>query len=314
MGGLILAGIGKGIADAGATVGNSMFRTIESDLAEQRAIHRQETLDELRHQRTIKDAAAAEIEAQRIGQERAAKQGDAAAGKIASIASRVQGDAPAMSQDEIKKLIEENPQHLDTYRKAGLVDKAMTPNEQRVQAATDRVQAAMNIGAHSTVIDAFQKQRKDTLEEIRIENQEKKEDRRHEMDVAREERRSKEFQALLPIRQQTADAATDRANRPAAAKPDSSDKPPTGIDLERNAKAAEKALALELGVPVKDVSEKVAQLRKKNQISASVQEKLDSYTGALSEWQNYKKNKPSASPSSDDNAGSSRPPLGSFRR
>ena len=309
--GLILAGIGKGIADASATYGNAMFKMAEAEHADQRALQRQEALDEIKRQRVIRDSAAAETEATRIGEARTEKQLSTDASKIAGVASQVKGDSPAMSAEEIQQLIKDNPQYAETYRKSGLIDKAMTPSQQRIQAADDRVQGAMNIGASATVIEAFQKQRKDVLDQIREENKEARDLRRDDLAAEREARRDREFAALLPIRQQQADNGTTRANKPSG-KSDTGDKPPTGIDLERNAKAAKQALALELGVTDKDVAEKVAQLKKKGGITPAIQEKLDSYNGALSNWQNYKSNKPSANRSSDN--ADNRPALDSFRR
>ena len=58
--GLILAGIGKGISDASATYGNAMFKMAEAEYADQRALQRQEALDEIKRQRVIRDSAAAE--------------------------------------------------------------------------------------------------------------------------------------------------------------------------------------------------------------------------------------------------------------
>lgn len=303
--GLILAGIGKGISDAGATYGNAMFRVAEADIADQRALQRQETLDEIKRQRVIKDSAAAEAEATRIADARAEKQLSTDVSKIAGVAGGMKGDSPAMSEDEIRQLIKDNPQYLETYRKAGIIDKAMTPDQQRIQAADDRVQGAMNIGASATVIEAYQKQRKDVLDQIREENKERR-------DQARLDQNDRRLD-LMEKRITTQNANdTTRANRPPATKPNAGDKPPTGIDLERNAKAAKQALALELGVSDKDVSEKVAQLRKNNKITPNVQAKLDSYNTALTNWQNYKTNQPAANRSSD-NAGT-RPALDSFRR
>lgn len=302
--GLIWAGIGKGIADAGATYGNAMFRVAEAEIADQRALQRQETLDEIKRQRVIKDSAAAEAEAARIGEARTEKQLSTDANKIAGVASQVKGDSPAMSAEEIKQLIKDNPQYAETYRKAGLIDKAMTPDQRRIQAADDMVKGAMNVGASASVIEAYQKQRKDVLDQIREENKE----------AARKIEREQTDRRLDLMEQRiTTQNANDttRANKPSG-KPDASDKPPTGIDLERNAKAAKQALALELGVSDKDVAEKVAQLRKNNKITPSIQSKLDGYNTALTNWQNYKTNQPAANRLSD-NAGN-RPALDSFRR
>lgn len=320
--GLIFAGIGKGIADAGAAYGNAMGRAAELEWKQQeeeRSFQRKLDLDDKRaetlKQRVISEIQAVNAKADEISKSREASQLEAGTAKIAGVASQVKGDSPAMSQDEIKQLIKDNPQYVETYRKAGLIAGAATPNQQRLQSAEDKVQAALSIGAHSSVIDTFEKSKKSLLDEIKEENRDKKEDRRYEEGVAREERRDREFKALLPIRQQNADANTTSANRPSNSsnRTDPSNKPPSGIDLERNAKAAKQALALELGVPDKEVAEKVAQLRKNNKLTGEAQTRLDAYNSALTKWQNYKTNLPSSNSNSSDNS-SSRPPIDSFRR
>lgn len=305
--GLIWAGIGKGIADAGAAYGSAMGRAAEMEWKQQeeeRSFQRKLDMEDKRgetlKQRMINEIKAVNEKSKQIGEERLDTQIGSEANKIAGVAANVKGDSPAMSSDEIKQLIKDNPQYRETYAKAGLIEKpmAMSANKQAIQSAQDKVDAAMAIGAHSSVIESFQKSKESLLKEIR-------EDNRDEVARLREDRRDKEFQALLPIRQQQADAGTTRANKPTGSgSGGGADKPPTGIDLERNAKAAKQALALELGVTDKDVAEKVAQLKKKGGITPSIQEKLDSYNGALSNWQNYKSNKPSSNRSSD-NAGSS---------
>ncbi len=211
--GLILAGIGKGIADAGAAYGNAMGRAAELEWKQQeeersfqRKLDMEDKRSETLKQRVISEIQAANTKADEIAAGRLDKQLTADAGRLAGVASQVKGDSPAMSQDEIKQLMKDNPQYAETYRKAGLIEsKTLTANQQAKQAAQDKIDAAMSIGAHSSVIEAFQKNKESLLREIRDENKDEREDRK-------EERRSKEFAALLPIRQQQADASSTRAS------------------------------------------------------------------------------------------------------
>lgn len=318
--GLILAGLGKGIADAGSTYGNAMFKAAESEMADQRALQRAEALERLKEsmleERAQKDAAkAVEVEsrATKIGEERAAKQLTTDAGKLAANAATMQGDSPAMTQDEMKAHLESlSPSERKAIEGTGLISRSMSRNESRLQAAEDQVQAAREMGANSTLLKSYQETKKSVLDDIKEENRDRRaaeaEEGRDRRAAAAEDRRSREFQALLPIRQQGADAATTRANRPASGGADSN-KPITGVDLERSAKAAEKALALELGVPVKDLQSEVARLKKRNQLTPEAQAKLDDYNTSLSRWQNYKSD--TKTPKSGDNTGT-RPPLSSF--
>lgn len=296
--GLILAGIGKGISDAGATYGNAMSKAAELEWKQQeedRSYERKLRMaDQLETQKEERNAAKATEIAKRADEAPLRRDVDALYGK----ASQVQGDSPVMGKEEMLKMIRENPEYREVYRKAGLIgEDKMDP---RMRRAMDEESAAREVGASATMLESYRRAKADTLAVIKEEN--------------RDAQRKAEFDALLPIRQQNADAATTRANRPTGSggKTDTGDKPPTGIDLERNAKAAKQALALELGVTDKDVAEKVAQLKKKGGITPSIQEKLDSYNGALANWQNYKSNKPSANRSSDNAA--NRPALDSFRR
>jgi len=288
--GLILGGIGKGIADAGAAYAGGMMKGAEFEMQQQRDEDRERRAEErkTRTEEALKQRVIAESE--QVQQRAAEAPARRVAGEIDKYGSMVAGESPEMSKEEIQKLVQDNPQYKAIYEKAGLIgaDK-MDP---RLRASSDRAEAALAIGAHSSVIEAYSKERDSVLKEIKEENAVKRSE-------AAEERRSKEFQALLPIRQQTADAATTKANKPAGGG-GGGEKPITGVDLERTAKAAEKSLALHLGVPTKDVPETVARLKKQNKIDSATQTKLDEYNSTLSEWQNYRK-KPKAA---GDNAAS----------
>lgn len=221
MSGLIWAGIGKGIADAGSTYGNAMFKAAESELADQRAMQRAEALERLKEsmleERAQRDAAKAvdvEARALKIGEERSAKQLTTDVGKLSGIAQRVEGDSPAATDEDFRKLIEENPQYREVYRKAGLIDRGMTRNETRMQTAEDQVQAARELGASSTLLKSYQDTKKSVLDAIKEENREKRDEQRHTETMAQQQRLSDQFNAMLPIRQQQADASTTRANRP----------------------------------------------------------------------------------------------------
>lgn len=222
MSGLIWAGIGKGIADAGTSVGNMMFKGIESDIADQRAMQRAEALERLKEsmleERAQKDAAKAiEVDerATKIFEGRAAKQLDADAGKLASNAQRIAGDSPAMTAEEMKDHLESlSPAERKAVEGTGLVGRSMTRNEQRMQLAEDSVQAARELGASSTLLKSYQDTKKSVLEEIKAENLEKRNEQRHQETMAQQERLAKQFDTMSQIAKQNADANTTRANRP----------------------------------------------------------------------------------------------------
>lgn len=220
MSGLIWAGIGKGIADAGSTFGNYMAKDIEATrqdereaLREERLLKRQEALDQLKADR---EETKAETLKQRVASESVQVQARAAdapvrrdAAALGTLGAQVAGDSPVMPQEEREALIRENPQYREVYRQAGLIgaDK-MDP---RLREADDQSKAALEIGAHSSVIDAYAKQRKDVLDQIRLENTEKRGDQRHTEAMAAITERGRQFDEKKPILQQNADSGTTRA-------------------------------------------------------------------------------------------------------
>jgi hypothetical protein len=243
MSGLIFAGIGKGIADAGTTFGSYMLKDIESkQLAEreaqreERLLARQAALDQLKADREDAkvEALKTRVATEAVQVERRAADApirrDATA--LGALGAQVAGDSPMMSQEEREALIRENPQYREVYRSAGLIgaDK-MDP---RLRAAEDQSQAALELGAHSSVIDAYSKKRRDVLDQIRLENTEKKNDQQFTATMAAITERGRQADAKLPIAQQNADANTKRADNPRGGSSDNTD---------RDITAAENALA-----------------------------------------------------------------------
>lgn len=235
MSGLIWAGIGKGLADAGSTFGQYMLRDIEDrrrqeaeDRREAQALKRLEEADRIKteretakeealQQRVIKDAAAARARGEEIGRAREAVAYD----KLAESSARAgeEGDI-ALTKEQLRDL---PPELKRQYQSMGLINEKLplTAEQRRLQAAQDDLTGAMEMGAHSSVIKGFQEIRKGVLDEIREENRNTREReesrRRDERFEASEARREREFKAMMPIRQQNADANTTRAERPAAA-------------------------------------------------------------------------------------------------
>lgn len=242
MSGLIWAGIGKGLADAGTTFGQYMLQDIKDrrsqeaeDRREAQALKRLEEADRIKserdaareealQQRVIKDTAAARARGEEIGRAREA----AAYDKLAESSARAgeEGDI-ALTNEQLRNL---PPELKRQYQSMGLINEKLplTADQRRLQSAQDDLMGAMEMGAHSSVIKGFQEIRKTVLDEIREENRDVRERaredrldaesrRRDERFEASEARRDREFKAMMPVRQQQADAATTRAERPAAA-------------------------------------------------------------------------------------------------
>jgi hypothetical protein len=231
MSGLIWAGIGKGIADAGSTFGSFMMKDIEATrleereaLREERLLKRQEALDQLKadreeakaealKQRVITESEAVGVKAAEIATRREGRAFDKLA--ESSAAAGEQGDI-ALSKEQLQKLVKDDPTLGEQYKKMGLIESSMplTANQKRLQRAEDESQAAVDIGAHSSVIDAYSKKRKDVLEQIREENKEADRKRERDQNDRRLDLIEERIGNQAKIGQQNADANTTRANRP----------------------------------------------------------------------------------------------------
>lgn len=326
MSGLIWAGLGKGIADAGSTYGNAMFRAAEAEEADQRALQKAEALerlkDKLSEERSQRDAdiySRAQTRAGEMATNRQTQQLETDSGKLAANAQSIAGDAPAMSQDDMKRHLESlNPSERKALEGTGLIGRAASPLRQELQSYEDTIAAARELGGSSTMIKSLQDAKKERLAEIRAELKDQGEKEEREQNRRRLDQQDRRLDQMAEYQgrmagaaERRAEAAVTSANKPSGKGTDAGDKPINGVDLERAAKAAEKALALELGVPVKDLQSEVARLKKRNQLSPEAQTRLDSYNSALTRWQNYKST--SKSPKGSDNS-STRPPLSSFMR
>lgn len=275
MSGLILAGIGKGIADAGAAYGGGMMKGAEFEMQNQR--------DEAREQRSLR--MASELETQKENKAAAksteiSNLADMAPAKRAALEaiSKLKEIAPnpdeVMSEQDMTAYLKQNPSYKQGLEKSGLIgEDKMDP---RLRRAVDEEKAAREVGTSASMLESYRKQKSDTLALIAQENKE-----------ARADTRDEQMNRRLDIMEKGAVARQSAAD--AKAKNAGVDKPITGVDLERTAKAAERALSMQLGVPVKDVPETVARLKKQNKIDSDTQSYLDEYNAALKEWQGYKR-------------------------
>jgi hypothetical protein len=341
MSGLIWAGIGKGIADAGQTFGAYMAKDIEANrqdereaLREERLLARQEALDRIKADR---EEAKAEALKTRVATEAVQVESRAAdapirrdAAAVSKLGSQVAGDSPVMEQSEIEGVIRENPQYREVYRKAGLIgEDKMDP---RLRAADDQSTAALELGAHSSVIDAYAKKRKDVLDQIRLENTEKKNDQQFTATMAAITERGRQADALLPIRQQQADtgttkagAAVTNANRPRASGGGSGSSGDTltlrGLQTEATAAsravdAARKSRDKQQDVVAKSFGsgkeEAQSALAEANKKLAEAEAYATQVNQNISRFNSNRSGRTTA-PKTGDNS-STRPPLSSFQR
>jgi hypothetical protein len=166
-----------------------------------RKVQAAEDREEKLKQRMMSEIAAAREGGAQIGRERVAGQ------VLGQGGSNIAGDSPAMDPAEFANILKDNPEYEQVYRKAGLVKDAMDPRAQR---ATDEYDAALAAGASSATLQGLEKAKSNVLALIREERADKREDERaRQFDIA-EERRDKQFQASLGVRQQNADTAATR--------------------------------------------------------------------------------------------------------
>ena len=329
--GLIWAGIGKGISDAGTTYGNMMFKAAESELADQRAMQRAEALERLKDQiaeeRAQRDAdiySRAQIRAGEIATTRKAEQLDAESGKLAANAQNIAGDSPAMSQEDMKRHLESlNPAERKALEGTGLVGRAASPLRQELQTYDDTISAARELGGSSTLVKSLQDAKKERLAEIKAEFKEQGDREEREQNRRRLDQQDRRLDQMAEYQGRMAGAAERRAgaaevsaNRPrSGADPD---KPATTADIQRQITAAQNSLATELGVAKNDVNAEVASIRKKaNAGNAQAKSTLDriqpfhdEYNEANKRMLEFKRARPATGNSGDNQT--TRPPLSSF--
>jgi hypothetical protein len=340
MSGLIWAGIGKGIADAGQTFGAYMAKDIEANrqdereaLREERLLARQAALDQLKadreeakvealKQRVATESGAVGVKAAEIGTAREGRAFDRLAESSAMAGE--QGDV-ALSKEQLQKLAKDDPELGEQYKKLGLIESSMplTVNQKRLQRAEDEAQAATDIGAHSSVIDAYSKKRDSVLAQIREENRVEGDRRRDERSAADRAASDRRFEALMPIRQQQADASTTRAG---AAVTNANTPRGGGSDrTEQDITAAENALSNARAKAEKSYPEPMLQEKydpvAKAEYEKKKKEAVDNDPDVKRQRERVERmysggGAPAApaTPKSGDNRTSTRPPLSSFAR
>lgn len=230
MSGMIWSALGQGLANVGGTVSGLMMKDIEDrrrreeeDRKEANYVKRLEEADRVKaerdaareealQQRVIKESQAARTRAGEVGAAREEQRLTQDAERLAAASASIEGSSPSTTAEQFKQMLKDNPKLRDLYAGTGVVGRNLTADDQRIQAASDLAQAAMDIGAHSSVIKAYQADRDATLKEIR-------ERRREDRSDAREERLAKEgreqFEQTsrrLDILQQNANTAKQRAD------------------------------------------------------------------------------------------------------
>ena len=183
--GLIMAGLGQGIAQGGQTFGNAAIKSYEDerrDALETRReaalLNRQEALISARsaqEKRDAEDLSQTQLKQAQAAEVRAAeKPVERATGQVLERGA-IAGANPELMQspDELKAYMKDHPEYRKQLESSGIIAK-----ETRLTKAEDEAKAAMELGAHSSVIKAFQGQRDAVLKEISEERKAKAEQTR----------------------------------------------------------------------------------------------------------------------------------------
>lgn len=254
--GLIWAGIGKGIADAGATLGSAMMQEYQEN--------RRAMLEELRANR----AEQREVDREN----RKVAQAEALAKKDADIYAQAEAKAPeigearrfekfkkdvgetTMSEDELRKVF--NEQY--NQKKVGDFEGADRYRERYSKQKEDALAEIRRLGGSSGLIKQATDEWKATQEaESRADKQafdEKREAARAAEERTREERRDREG------REANARGLAAISARGGAG---SGNKPATTADIQRQINAARDDIALTLGATKAEVNQAVASVQKK---------------------------------------------------
>jgi hypothetical protein len=215
--GLIFAGLGKGIADAGATFGNAMMRDYELTRQDALAALRDERLGKREEARDVRTAQRAEDASIRVEDRK-----EAAAMRDANISAAAEDAAPGIGEDRrfakfqkdlgATEMPEEQlrqvfDQQYD-QRKVGDFAGAERYSERYSKQREDVLNEIRRTGGSSGLINSARDSQKLAVDAEKTSDRLNFEDRRLQ---EQETRRREEFNRELPIKQQSANAATSRA-------------------------------------------------------------------------------------------------------
>lgn len=238
MSGLIWAALGKGIADAGSAIGTTWMKSIDEDLREQRLLDREERraklkeeMDERKEERQAQERAQIATRISQRADAMPAARAETAlnrdAGKLARSSEQAgaEGDT-TLSEEQLREMVKNDPKLRESYRKSGLIEGNIDDRiDPRLRRANDEEQAAREVGAKPTIVEAYAKAKKDMLSQIAQEKREDALDRREARADAREERRWQVDQARMDsmdrrdaVAERNADSNAKRAERTGSGK------------------------------------------------------------------------------------------------
>jgi hypothetical protein len=296
MRGIVWSALGQGLKNLGDSTSRIFERQIEREErlkeegrrdqrildAEQRKEEREAARTEALKKRVSTESAQVESRAAEIGGRRTAAALDADAAKLGEMSAKAgeEGDI-AFTKEQMLEMLRKDPALRESYQKSGLIDGASeSKRDARLTRAEDRVTAAMEIGAHSSVLEAYSKARSETLREIAEENRQKKSDaaqastdRRLDQQDERLRMEGEKTTALVKMFGQKGDAATKNADTAATRAANAGNKPavrdaPTErltTQAETLRKAAKEATGERKKTLESELDEVLAELKRRRQ-------------------------------------------------
>lgn len=284
LGGLIAGALG-GVAKAGVEIADDSIkagikeRERQQGLTDRISLINQEMDLKRKEADLIAEKDQRGFEAAREGGEKLGIKRDA--GLIGSLGKKVAGAAEQMPQDEIEKLLAENPEYRKVWEDAKYMDPRKQSEEYDLQ-----LESARSSGATATVrkelTDRADKSRNAERQAEADAQARLRDDKRWEA----EQRRLDQGDRNAAANERRASAAETRAERVAAGSKDSPEKikSMTSMDIDRAIGAARESVAIELGVPANDVPQAIARLRKSAASNPKSAERLAELKPALEQW------------------------------
>lgn len=222
--GLIWAGLGQGIANAGQSVGNAMMKKISDEEAMARLEKQAELADQRAEAKDLRKEQREEAKAKLDGENYSAAlkaAEDMPAKRDAGLLSRASG--MELSPEEMETVKNMPPEARKAYEESGMLKPR---GDERLQQADDAIEAAGSKGASSNVMKLLRDKKTETLKAIESDNKVKEARIQSEAAAAALDKRLTSQEKIAAERNATTErAANTRAEATVRAVTSKTDKP-----------------------------------------------------------------------------------------